>query len=59
MSQQQPSSNVIYIASLGSQEEIDFARKLLTLKKPDGVHVFQSIVVIQRSESQNDNDNDN
>ncbi len=58
--QQQPTTDVIYIASLGSQEEIDFAREILDLKKPDGVNVFQPIVVIQRPDSgNNDNSEDN
>ncbi len=57
--QQQPVTNVIYIASLGSQEELDFARKLLNLKKVDGVNVFQSIAVIQLTDPQNDKGNDN
>ena len=59
MSQQQPVRNVIYIASLGTQEEIDYARKILDLKKQDGVNFFQPIAVIQLTEPQNDNDNDN
>lgn len=52
-------TNMIYITSLGSQEEIDFARKLLNCKKPDGVNVFQPIaMVLPTSETNGDDDDD-
>ena len=44
--QQPATTNMIYISSLGSLEEINFARKILSLKKPDGVNVFRPILVI-------------
>lgn len=43
---QQPATNMIFILSLGTSSEINFARKLLNLKKTDGVNVFQPILMI-------------
>ena len=57
---QQPTTNVMYIASTyGSQEEIDFVRKILDLKKPDGVNVFQPILVIMPASGTTTTDDDN
>ncbi len=59
MSEPAAVTNTIYITSLGSQEEIDFACKLLNYKKPDGVNVFQSIAMILPASETNDDDDDN
>ena len=41
-----PVTNLIYITSLGTREERDFARMILNAKKSDGVNVFQLIAMI-------------
>ena len=55
---QPAAANMIYISSLGSLEEINFVRKILDLKKPDGVNVFRPILVIMpASETTTTDDN--
>ncbi len=59
MSEPAAVTDMIYITSLGSQKEIDFAWKLLNCKKPDGVNVFQAIaMILPASETNGDDDGD-
>ena len=58
MSEPAAVTDMIYITSLGSQKEIDFACKLLSCKKPDGVNVFQAIAMVLPTSETNGDDND-
>ena len=53
-----PITNMIYISSLGTPAEINFARELMNLKKPDGVNVFQLNVITSPASGTTDDDDD-